>query len=441
MSYESNTWVAGDVISAEKLNKIEKGIEAGDNSVLARVALTGDYNDLLNKLVWVEADTTETTLIDNKAFDVTDVTDMSTPPGKEAFSGWYAVSIVLDYNGLLIGDTLNITIDGVVYDSVMTFGEEDNDEMVFAGANYNEFETAESVEDLSYPFTLMCHLDDIISNRRLSLTLYTQDSAKSSATISLTNFHTDYVIHKLPSEYVDGKFIVSGTADGSEIFNDAENNVASGFHSHAEGSGTTASGSDSHAEGGGTKAISDNAHAEGGGTTASGSASHAEGSGTTASGPNSHAEGAGTTASQTGSHAEGINSNASGVISHAEGYSTTASGTYAHAECSGTIAAGQSSHAEGTGSTTSAISDSAHAEGYYAKASSAYQHVQGKYNVEDTNGTYAHIVGGGTSDNNRSNIHTLDWNGNAYFKGSLTLDNVTITPQQLSSLLALLNNA
>lgn len=528
MSYESNTWATGDVISAEKLNKIEKGIENGDNSVLARVAFTGDYNDLLNKLVWVEPDVTETTLINNKAFNVVNVTDMSTPPGKESFSGWYAVSIVLDYNGLLIGDTLNITIDGVVYDSVMTFGEEDNDEMVFAGANFNEFETAESVEDLSYPFTLMCHLDDTISsNRSLSLSLYTQDSAKASATISLTDFHTDYVIHKLPSEYVDGKFIVSGTADGSEIFNDAENNVASGFHSHAEGqntsasgdyshaegqattasgnhshaegytttasayyshaegqnttasgtgahaegletsagddhsygshaegtrtvasgsyshaegSGTTASGSASHAEGGGAKAISDNAHAEGGGTTASGSASHAEGAGTTASGSNAHAEGAGTTASQNSSHAEGVNSTASGVISHAEGYSTTASGTYAHAESSGTIAAGQSSHAEGTGSTTSAISDSAHAEGYYAKASSAYQHVQGKYNVEDTNGTYAHIVGGGTSDNNRSNIHTIDWNGNAYFKGSLTLDNVTITPQQLSSLLALLNN-
>ena len=48
------------------------------------------------------------------------------------------------------------------------------------------------------------------------------------------------------------------------------------------------------------------------------------------------------------------------------------------------------------------------------------QHVQGKYNVEDTEGTYAHIVGGGTDDTSRANIHTLDWNGNAAFAGDVT---------------------
>lgn len=117
--------------------------------------------------------------------------------------------------------------------------------------------------------------------------------------------------------------------------------------------------------------------------------SFAEGLNTTASGENSHAEGWGTTASGDSSHAEGKYTTASGGISHAEGYSTTASGICSHAEGEKTI------------------------------ASSNKQHVQGKYNVEDSSGTYAHIVGNGTSDTARSNAHTLDWSGNAWYAGTV----------------------
>ena len=128
-------------------------------------------------------------------------------------------------------------------------------------------------------------------------------------------------------------------------------------------------------------------HAEGYDTTASGSDSHAEGSRTTASSDCSHAEGSGTTASGSDSHAEGFRTTASGSDSHAEGISTTASGV------------------------------SSHAEGWNTTASSDYQHVQGKFNVEDSQGKYAHIVGNGTTVSARSNAHTLDWNGVPWFKG------------------------
>lgn len=47
------------------------------------------------------------------------------------------------------------------------------------------------------------------------------------------------------------------------------------------------------------------------------------------------------------------------------------------------------------------------------------QHVQGKYNIEDTTNTYAHIVGNGTFDTARSNAHTLDWDGNAWYQGTV----------------------
>jgi hypothetical protein len=49
------------------------------------------------------------------------------------------------------------------------------------------------------------------------------------------------------------------------------------------------------------------------------------------------------------------------------------------------------------------------------------QHTQGKYNVIDTEEKYAHIVGNGSSNNSRSNAHTLDWSGNAWFAGDVTI--------------------
>lgn len=185
------------------------------------------------------------------------------------------------------------------------------------------------------------------------------------------------------------------TAHG-EIFNDYTHNEATGGFSHAEGNSTSASGANSHAEGSDTTASSNCTHAEGFSTTASKYYSHAEGSNTTASGTSSHAEGSGTTASGYYSHAEGSTTNATADTSHAEGSGTTASGYASHAEGSGTTATAGSSHAEGSGT----------------KASSANQHVQGKYNVEDTTGAYAMIIGNGTSDDARSNALTVDWNGN-----------------------------
>ena len=176
-----------------------------------------------------------------------------------------------------------------------------------------------------------------------------------------------------------------------EVINIYVKNSNDTYSTHAEGYLTVANGNyGSHAEGIHTMASGDyGSHAEGEYATASGPVSHAEGYYTTASGDSSHAEGDHTTASGENSHAEGFKTTASGVNSHAEGEYTKASGKYAHVE------------------------------GYHTTARSNSQHVQGKYNVEDTNGTYAHIVGGGTSNTNKKNIHTLDWNGNAVYSGDV----------------------
>ena len=103
--------------------------------------------------------------------------------------------------------------------------------------------------------------------------------------------------------------------------------------------------------------------------------------------------------------------------SFAEGSSTTASGNCSHAECDQTKANGNGAHAEGVFSEAKAYCS--HAEGEWTLASSVHQHTQGKYNIEDTEKKYAHIVGNGTGNTKRSNAHTLDWSGNAWYAGNV----------------------
>lgn len=116
----------------------------------------------------------------------------------------------------------------------------------------------------------------------------------------------------------------------------------------------------------------------------------------------------------TASHAEGSYTTASGTAAHAEGNITKALGEYSHAEGAGSIASGEYSHAEGGGTKASAMG--AHAEGQETTASGDCQHVQGKYNIEDI--TSAHIIGNGSS-LKKSNAHTIDWSGNAWFAGDV----------------------
>ena len=106
---------------------------------------------------------------------------------------------------------------------------------------------------------------------------------------------------------------------------------------------------------------------------------------------------------------------ASGYSSHAEGISTKALGYSSHAEGSQTTATNYNSHAEG--SNTIASGDRAHAEGDFTTAQGNDQHVQGKYNIADT--TSAHIIGNGSSSSKKSNAHTVDWSGNAWFAGDV----------------------
>ena len=229
---------------------------------------------------------------------------------------------------------------------------------------------------------------------------------------------TDVILKQINKKCLNNKYlkrdvaiknsITIGSRDatnsiGQYSFSNGKLNTASGLRSHAEGYEATASGEDSHAEGHSTTASGLYSHAEGSGTNASGDYSHAEGVRATASGKDSHAEGHSTTASGEDSHAEGYGTTALGESSHAEGNITLASGLYSHAEGDNTIAKGRSQHAEG------------------------------KFNIEDTANAYAHIVGNGSSNTARSNAHTLDWSGNAWYKGKLSQDGIPTENKDLTT--------
>lgn len=256
----------------------------------------------------------------------------------------------------------------------------------------------------------------------------------------------------------------AGAGTNAEVFNGLPAKSALGNYSHAEGYGAdtipgnitassnssdvisawnTASettgrfsialGKYSHVEGWGNLALNQSAHAEGTATIAKGQSDHAEGVSTEASGSSgSHAEGAHTVASGTAAHAEGQYTKATSEGAHSEGHSTEARGRYSHAEGDETIAKEWGSHAEGLETI----------------ASSQFQHVQGKYNIEDANNIYAHIVGNGTntaSGTTRSNAHTLDWFGNAWFAGNIHLgsnnDKVAILSDIPTNISAFTNDA
>lgn len=101
----------------------------------------------------------------------------------------------------------------------------------------------------------------------------------------------------------------------------------------------------------------------------------------------------------------------------ATGSSAFAINSYSSANGSGSFASGVYSTANGTGS---------HVEGFRTIASGQYQHVEGKYNIEDTENKYVHIVGKGTNMVQRSNAYTLDWSGNGWFAGDVESNSVIV---------------
>lgn len=152
------------------------------------------------------------------------------------------------------------------------------------------------------------------------------------------------------------------------------------------------------------------------GTTDFGINAFAEGEDCIAAGDNSHASGKNTKAKGRYAYTEGKDTEAN-YCSHGEGRKTKANGRCAHSQGNNTEANGDSSHSEGE----DVIVDTfcGHGEGKGTIVRGITQHVQGKFNIGDPRSKYAHIVGNGKSDTERSNAHTLDWYGNTWYAGEV----------------------
>lgn len=291
-----------------------------------------------------------------------------------------------------------------------------------------------------------------------------------------TQVHTDYAHAEGFNTMVAGSGSYGGHAEG---YNTMVNSVSSAMGAHAEGYYAWAFGQGSHAEGGRDTNNSRGAfgyysHTEGwdchvtAGETYGG---HAEGYYTTITGGyGGHAEGYKTevnNGSDEGGHAEGYQTSVEGGYgAHAEGRNThvySASG--GHAEGYSTMVYGSGgdsfgAHAEGYETEVGKYengayrgADAAHAEGYKTKAQGYYSHasghgtianslsqfVFGEYNIEDptiygvvSRGTYVEIVGNGSSIS-RSNARTLDWNGNEWLAGKLTVGTNPTNPMDVAT--------
>ena len=236
MSYEPKEWVSGEVITADKLNNIEEGVQE------ALECCDHGYECDIEVLFTESVQTTK---------------------GQGAPMAYANLS----YQQLITADEIIADVDGTVYvlpKATSGFGETD-------GGGMPIFTT--------YPL--------YIQNTEFGSSVNTQNAENFLLTVSTEGIEVSDCLEKAIK-----KCGLKNVADfGSGVVEgDIANNVASGSRAHAEGYETTASGAFSHAEGNHSVASGSSAHAEGDSTTASGAFSHAEGVNTTASGEYSHAQ-------------------------------------------------------------------------------------------------------------------------------------------------------
>lgn len=362
-----------------------------------------------------------------------------------------------------ISNMPQIISEEIIYTIPAEIVEDSNENKVYLGINFSEKTSDENklyfaeyngkkyIPDGNDKYGFQIKYDDFFINFNHGYDIdedWTEDITKSRLEIykiDKTNI-TDIVIKAVDVNYLNNDFINKNLIVNNSISMVRNGEVgkfscalgynvkASEDYSYAEGQDTISDGLCSHAEGCGCVADASNSHAEGLGTMAYGTNSHAEGNRTLTGNFNSHAEGGstnmGTELNQNVYNpyrvpdSEVINlwntkkfTMARGKSSHAEGQDNLSLSDNSHTEGNCNITKGKNSHAEGLGTIASGIN----------------QHTQGKYNIEDTANKYAHIVGNGTNNTARSNAHTLDWNGNGWYKGKLSQDGVPAEDKDLTT--------
>lgn len=388
MSYTPKQWVCGETITADGLNNIEEGIQDALECCESGGSLptvTTDDDDKVLAVVNGEWDKAELDLGYRCITQRQIVTCFNGNLVAEAIGSLYGA--VFTPSSPIDGDTIIVTLNGTEYElpkSEYGYGEGNSSGPIFTTYPCFVFASESAYFYVPSAGTYAVKIEKAETGEHIETNECFQKAVNNVVGIPLKN-------------------IADGRAESSLKCNGAydDDTYPLGNYATAFGSATGATGQSSFAEGSLTIASGDESHAEGWQSVASGQNSHAEGATTKAIGADSHAEGRVTTASGQDSHAEGLQSVASGNYSHAEGSWTT--------------------------------------------ANHRSQHVFGEWNIidassasESSRGTYVEIVGNGTGTHTKSNARTLDWNGNEWLAGTLTLGNTTITEAQLQALLALL---
>ena len=257
--------------------------------------------------------------------------------------------------------------------------------------------------------------------------------------------------------HAEGYNTEAGKPEDFEADSSAVNGIKSGTHgAHAEGSGSKATAKGSHAEGVETLSTGEGAHAEGKWSRSFGAQSHSEGGGGTSLGNQSHTEGYYNIADAMAAHAEGRENSAIGYYSHVAGSynfaftpNSSVEGTYAipdiehlgisHENIKDCIWGGaydpnktynpntivyyiDSDKTNHLYKIKTKITGKSHPDINNILDNTIYENI---YSIKDSDkkvkGKYIKIIGNGSSAKNRSNAHTLDWNGNAWFCGQVKI--------------------
>lgn len=234
---------------------------------------------------------------------------------------------------------------------------------------------------------------------------------------------------------------------GNYSFAAGESTIAEGKWSNATGQGTWALGKYSYAGGRSSEATATGACAIGESVIADGKWSNAFGTGTRTYGINSHAEGKGTEAYNQSTHVQGsynISNPVYNVYVSDEGNASTLDTTEILYSDSYVI------DQEGRSiilaePTTSCALNAIPANKYYIIAGEVGNYIyyaltdgatkwqEFSYGKDGGKGEYLHIVGNGESYSTRSNAHTLDWDGNAWYAGDIYVGSTSGTNRDSGS--------
>lgn len=335
--------------------------------------LTPNNDDILQSIVVTQSDNVQTLSVDQ----IDNTQDISVNADVEFLRG-YSPTIDIDE----VEDGYNITVTDINHTETV---------LIPSGGDMDAINEAMQNAVLKTPqeFT-----DEELAQVRSNIRIIGKNTEGMTFTPYETYEDDEGVKHTMLEPVVAGF--------GAEIFNDYENNIASGLYSIAEGYMAQATGPYSHAEGWMCRATGIASIASGLLALCSGNYAHAEGTRTKATRNDAHAEGDTTSATANCAHTEGMGSIGSSNLAHAEGWGTTASNIAAHAEGEFTVAKGRSSLAAGV----------------YTIASAKGQAVFGQYNKTDT--TSAFIVGNGTKEAARANAFTVSkTGGNGWFAGTV----------------------